>query len=51
VTTPRQAPGMLIDDKERPAVGGNTMQVINAAPGDVVSEDPSGAEQAPAHLN
>jgi hypothetical protein len=45
---------MLTDDKERPAVGGDTMQVTNAAPDDVVSEDPGGeaeAEPAPAHLN
>jgi hypothetical protein len=45
---------MLTDDMERPAVGGDTMQVTNAAPGDVVSEDPGGAaeaEPAPAHLN
>jgi hypothetical protein len=45
---------MLIDDKERPAVGGDTMQVTNAAPGDVVSVDLGGAaeaEPAPAYLN
>jgi acyl-CoA reductase-like NAD-dependent aldehyde dehydrogenase len=35
-------PGMLIDGKERPAVGGATMPVINPATSEFISEVPAG---------